>query len=347
MKYFVLTTRGLEEFAKQEIQNKLQGSSIENNSYRKVIFSYDGNVEEILKLRSVEDGFLFIGELENVDHTQESLTELVHNILELNFNKAIETISDLRKEKILEFSISSSSVGKRNFSYKEIKDALSKALENEINLKYEDKKHEMFDIRIFLEHDRALVGIRLGEKPLHRRPYKLETTKATLQADIAYSMSMIAQINSQDVVLDPMCGSGTILIESSTFSPKIILGGDINTEAVRITSQNVKAFNEQSHTEIKVWDAINLPVEEKSVDKIICNLPFGKQIEINTSVEEFYDKLVKEFKRVIKDNGTMVLLTSNRDELLGELKKYNLKLKDQHEIAVNGEIAYILVIKPN
>ena len=218
MDYFTLTTRGLEEFAKNEIELKLANSKIKNISYRKVIFSFDGDCKEILKLRSVEDVFYFLGEIENVGHSKDSLNDLTDRICKLDFQKAVDVISNIRSANVNEFSISSSSVGKRNYSYIEVKENLSEKLKNILKLKYDNEKHEFFDIRIFIEHDKALVGVRLGNKPLHRRSYKVETPKATLQADIAYAMSLLAEITADDIVLDPMCGSGTILIESSTFN---------------------------------------------------------------------------------------------------------------------------------
>lgn len=342
MDYFALTTRGLEEFAKNEIELKFANSKIKNTSYRKVIFFFDGDCNEILNLRSVEDVFYFLGEIENVGHSKDSLNDLTDRICKLNFHKALDIISNIREANVHEFSISSSSVGKRNYSYIEVKENLSEKLKNILKLKYDNEKHEAFDIRIFIEHDTALVGVRLGKKPLHRRNYKIETTKATLQADIAYVMSALAEITTHDIVLDPMCGSGTILIESSTFSPKSILGGDINSEAVNIAQKNIRAFNSNLDVEVKEWDANNLPLGDSSVDKIICNLPFGKQIKVS-SISDFYLKIIAEFYRLIKNDGKIILLTSNLEELNNATLKNNLVLQSKYEITLNGEVAYICV----
>ncbi|MDO8676428.1 MAG: methyltransferase domain-containing protein [Candidatus Azambacteria bacterium] len=344
MDYFTLTTRGLEEFAKKEIELKLANSKIKNISYRKVIFSFDGDCKEILKLRSVEDVFYFLGEIENVGHAKDSLNDLTDRICKLDFQKALDVISNIRSANVNEFSISSSSVGKRNYSYIEVKENLGEKLKNILKLKYDNEKHEIFDIRIFIEHDKALVGVRLGNKPLHRRSYKVETTKATLQADIAYAMSVLAEITTEDIVLDPMCGSGTILIESSTFNPKSIFGGDINSEAVNIAQKNIKAFNSNLDVEVREWNANKLPFDDSSVNKIIYNLPFGKQIEVG-SISDFYLKVIAEFYRVIKNSGKIILLTSNLEELTDVISQNKLVLHTKHEISLNGEIAYIFVIQ--
>lgn len=344
MNYFVLTTRGLEEFAKKEIEQKLVNSKIKSVSYRKIIFYFDRDYKEILKLRSVEDAFLLLGEIENVGHTQDSLYDFIEKICKLDFLNMLNIISNIRGAKVNEFSISSSSVGKRNYSYIEVKENLSKKLESILKIKYEDEKHELFDIRIFIEHDTALIGVRLDNKPLHRRSYKIKTTKATLQADIAYVMSTLAEINNNDIVLDPMCGSGTILIESSAFNPKSIFGGDISTEAVDITQKNIKVFNSNLDIEVRTWNANNLPFNDKSIDKIICNLPFGKQIEVG-SISDFYLKTITEFSRVLKNDGKIILLTNNPKELTDVIYKNKLLLQSKHDVSLNGETAYIFVIQ--
>lgn len=344
MDYFALTTRGLEEFAKKEIELELANSKIKNISYRKVIFSFDGDCKEILKLRSVEDVFYFLDEIENVGHTKESLNDVTDRICAFDFKKALDVISNIRGANVNEFSISSSSVGKRNYSYIEVKESLSEKLKNILKLKYENEKHEIFDIRIFIEHDKALVGVRLGNKPMHRRSYKVETTKATLQADIAYAMSVLAEITIDDIVLDPMCGSGTILIESSRFNPKRILGGDIHIEAVNVAQKNIEAFNPNLNIKVREWNAHTLPFDNNSIDKIICNVPFGKQIEVG-SIGDFYLKVIAEFSRVIKNSGKIILLTSNLKELIDAISQNKLIRESTYEISLNGEIAYICIFE--
>jgi len=346
MEYFSTTTRGLEEFSKNEIIFILVNSKIKNISYRKVIFSFDGDLKEIFKLSSVEDVFCLLGEIHNVGHTKDSLNILTDRICELDFKKHLNIISKIRKTKVNEFSISSSSVGKRNYSYVEVKENLSKKLKNKLELKYKDEKHDIFDIRIFIEHNKALVGVRLNDKPLHRRSYKIKTSKATLQADVAYVMSILAEINKDDIILDPMCGSGTILIESSIFKPKNILGGDINNETVSIAQKNIEFFNPLLDIKVKEWDARKLPFKENSINKIICNLPFGKQIEVGL-INDFYLKTIEEFLRVIKINGKIILLTSNFEELNNIIKQKKLNIKSKHEISLNGKIACIYVIQKN
>lgn len=343
MKYMVITTRGFEDIIEQDLNTKLSDLQIIEKSYRKIIFFYEGSINNILEIRSVEDAFLFIAKLDSIGHTRSDLPDLIKKISVLDFSIAKESLQKIRPEPISQFSISSSSVGKRNYSYIEVKDGLSKILAPKLGLTYENELHQQFDIRVFLEHESAYIAIRLGRTPLHRRPYKTSTTKATLRADIAYCMALLADISHKDTVLDPMCGSGTILIESSVFEPKSIIGGDINQEAVKISQSNISSYDQTLGIELHTWDTTELPISDNSVNKIICNLPFGKQIEVE-DIDQFYQEVFQEFIRVTKSNGKIVILTSyiKTIELIRTCPE--IHIKQTFETNLNGEVAQLIVL---
>jgi 23S rRNA G2445 N2-methylase RlmL len=343
MKYMVITTRGFEDIIEQDLNTKLSDLQIIEKSYRKIIFSYEGSIKNILEIRSIEDAFLFIAKLDSIGHTRNDLPDLIKKISGLDFSIAKESLQKIRPESISQFSISSSSVGKRNYSYIEVKDGLSKILAAKLDLTYENELHQQFDIRVFLEHESAYIGVRLGNTPLHRRPYKTSTTKATLRADIAYCMALLSEISHKDTVLDPMCGSGTILIESSIFEPKMLIGGDINPDALEATKANVNSFDTSLDIQLKLWDSTSLPLQDNSVNKIICNLPFGKQIEVE-DIDQFYQEVFQEFIRVTKSNGKIVILTSYTKtiELIHTCPE--IHIKQTFETNLNGEVAQLIVL---
>lgn len=340
----VITTRGFEDIIEQELNAKLSDLQIIEKSYRKIIFSYEGSINNILEIRSVEDAFLFIAKLDSIGHTRSDLPDLIKKISGLDFSIAKESLQKIRTEPISQFSISSSSVGKRNYSYIEVKDGVSKILAPKLDLIYENELHQEFDIRVFLEHESAYIGVRLGNTPLHRRPYKASTTKATLRADIAYCMALLAEISHKDTVLDPMCGSGTILIESSIFEPKMLIGGDIDPDALEATKANVNSYDTSLDIQLKLWDSTSLPLPDRSVNKIICNLPFGKQIEIE-DLDKFYQQVLQEFIRILSTNGKIVILTShtNTANIVKSFKE--LSVIQTVETNLNGEVTQLFVLE--
>jgi len=79
-------------------------------------------------------------------------------------------------------------------------------------------EREDADIRIsaFLRNNRVSVYLEISGEPLHRRGYRLSAGLAPLKETLASGMLALAGWGPQDTpvpLYDPMCGSGTLLIE--------------------------------------------------------------------------------------------------------------------------------------
>jgi len=82
------------------------------------------------------------------------------------------------------------------------------------------------DVRIFmhLANDKAAVYLDLAGEPLHRRGYRTETGEAPLRETLAAALLRMSGWDRQSLLLDPMCGSGTIAIEAAMWSAGIAPG---------------------------------------------------------------------------------------------------------------------------
>lgn len=74
-------------------------------------------------------------------------------------------------------------------------------------------------IHVRVHHERAHVGIDLAGDSLHRRGYRTESGEAPLKENLAaallYRMDWPAESAAGGSMIDPMCGSGTLLIEAA------------------------------------------------------------------------------------------------------------------------------------
>jgi putative N6-adenine-specific DNA methylase len=68
-------------------------------------------------------------------------------------------------------------------------------------------------IQVRLQDDRATFSVDSSGELLHRRGYRQETGHAPLRETLAAGMLMLLDWHGQEPLLDPMCGSGTLLIE--------------------------------------------------------------------------------------------------------------------------------------
>src|SRR5260370_36599586 len=89
-------------------------------------------------------------------------------------------------------------------------------------------------------------------------------------------MGWLARLAQEDIVLEPLCGAGTVLIERALLAPlKEALGGDIRGEAVEAARRNARSAGIEGSW--RVWDARSPPLDAATVTRLIANLPFGNQ----------------------------------------------------------------------
>ncbi len=129
--------------------------------------------------------------------------------------------------------------------------------------------------------------------------------------------------NEGELVLDPMCGSGTTLIEARLLNRNAI-GYDINDNAVAIARERL-AFNVTNSSQQRVThgDVRNLTaLAENSIDLILTHPPYANIVKYSdsknpddlssiSSIHEFLDELekgIRELYRVLKPDHYCALL---------------------------------------
>lgn len=76
-------------------------------------------------------------------------------------------------------------------------------------------------LAVRLEHDRCAISLDIGGTPLHRRGYRKNPYRAPLREDLARALVVVSGWNGQSAVVDPCCGSGTILIEAAMWAGRV------------------------------------------------------------------------------------------------------------------------------
>jgi 23S rRNA (guanine2445-N2)-methyltransferase len=73
-------------------------------------------------------------------------------------------------------------------------------------------------LRLWLREDRATLLLDTSGEPLDRRGYRLERTAAPLRENLAAACVLASGWDGRGPVVDPMCGSGTLLAEAGAFA---------------------------------------------------------------------------------------------------------------------------------
>jgi tRNA (guanine10-N2)-dimethyltransferase len=142
---------------------------------------------------------------------------------------------------------------------------------------------------------RFVFGVKLAEVPakpfVERRPRKKPFFHpSAMTAKLARCMVNLAKPKAGDVVLDPFCGTGTMLIEAKLIGCRV-LGMDIQRRMARGTRRNMAHFN-ISPDGIIVADAKHLPVTR--VDCVVTDPPYGiSSTTLKRTTEQLVEQILK------------------------------------------------------
>jgi tRNA (guanine10-N2)-dimethyltransferase len=175
---------------------------------------------------------------------------------------------------------------------------LKKATKTRVNLKNPDKPFTGI-----LTDGKFVFGVKLAEIPpkqfFERRPTKKPFFHpSAMQAKLARCMVNLAKPRVGDLVFDPFCGTGGMLVEASLIGCRV-LGSDIKRRMAKGTFLNLAYFKIKPEG-IVVADARSLPMMK--VDCVVTDPPYGRSAttvkrttmqiveEVLTSVHELLDK---------------------------------------------------------
>ncbi len=334
---FALTTRGLEDVSAAEMA-ALPGVTITEMAYRRVAAACAGPLETLLDLRTVDDVFLDVATWHGLTHTRSALAVFGELSKQLALYEARAIIAGLRPVGSPPlFAVTANFVGRRNYSSDEIKAAAAAAIAHHHQWTYtDDNAAADLSLRIFIEHETAYLGVRLADIPLHRRTYKLAHRPGSLKPPVAAAMLALAGLEPGQRLLDPFCGTGTIAIEGALLGATAT-GLDRDTAAVADAQRNAAAAG--VHVDLRAGDARSLPLPDGSVDRVVSNLPWGRQIAVDEALETLYRQSFAAMRRVLAPGGRIALLTSNPELLPHD----DLTLITQREISLFGQMPAILV----
>jgi putative N6-adenine-specific DNA methylase len=97
-----------------------------------------------------------------------------------------------------------------------VKDAIVDRLRDRLGRRPNvDTRNPSVRIAAHLVKAKLSIGLDLAGEPLHQRGYRVQPTTAPLKATLAAALLRAAQYTGGEPLMDPMCGSGTLLIEAA------------------------------------------------------------------------------------------------------------------------------------
>ncbi len=310
-----------------------------------------------IKIDNIYDGFV-IFESNNLDlkniHCFNNIYLLLDSI-KIKTNNIDNNISLLIKNLRLDFNILNnilSNIKHHSFKIK----ALDK--NNPVKINYNNiipleniiKKNTSMKIEnnpdidfIFMQRSEGYLYFLM--KLTYNRKTEKDLKQGSLRPEICYLLSKMANIEESDIILDPFCGYGSIPREIvKHFKYNMIFASDIDEDKITFLKKEYKNNNKKLF--IKVVDSLKLDkYDDNFIDVIITDPPWNIYNESNDNYEEFYSKMLKEFNRVLKDTGRIVLLMGNINDFENALNKTNLfKIDNKLSVLINGKKANVYLL---
>lgn len=211
-----------------------------------------------------------------------------------------------------------------------VKDAVCDVL-REAEGKRPDVDTHQPDVRIhlFLTSDEAVFYLDTSGDPLFKRGWRIATGEAPLRENLAAGILRLAGWTPDQVLLDPMCGSGTLLIEATLMALRrapginrrfgfeklrnydrkawetlhqlvaarekksiksISYGYDRSGDAIAQARQNVAALGLEPYIELKQC-SFEDSKPPTTTGALITNPPYGVRLEEQDTLADWYPKL--------------------------------------------------------
>ncbi len=129
------------------------------------------------------------------------------------------------KKFVVDFNGTNREIRNSQYGAMKVKDAVVDCFEKK-NLPRPSISKDHADLRIHvrLHNDKALLGIDMVGGGLHVRGYRPESGRAPLRETLAAAIILRSGWDVSKQLLDPMCGSGTLLIEAAMMAANIAPG---------------------------------------------------------------------------------------------------------------------------
>lgn len=172
-------------------------------------------------------------------------------------------------------------------------------------------------VQVDVLDDTVFVGLRWSEHPLSRRFRRPYERRVALAANVAYAMLRLAMPDGLGGrLLDPCCGTGTILLEAGAIAPTVqLVAGDSDTRSVAGCAQNLAYYGLSDRAQTRRTDARQLTElsDLGPFDAIVTNPPFGRRLGQRIDFHRFYRELLAGAREIISPGGRLVLLADKRN----------------------------------
>lgn len=225
-------------------------------------------------------------------------------------------------------------------------------------------------LNVHVANEQVTISLDSSGESLHKRGYRVATTEAPISEVLAAGMLLLAGWKGQSDFYDPMCGSGTLLIEAALIARNIapgvfrssfafekwpdfdadlwndiynddsnerdfthhIYGSDASFYAIQQAAKNVKSAGVAKDVELKQIRMEEIKEVHAEGALVMLNPPYGERLKSNKEMEDLYSAIGSTLKHQFT-GSTAWIISSNVEAM----KCIGLKPSKKYHL-LNGEL---------
>jgi putative N6-adenine-specific DNA methylase len=229
-----------------------------------------------------------------------------------------------------------------------VKKAVVERLKEHYQTEWFEETGPEFTIQVAMLNDIATLTIDTSGSGLNRRGYRKQSVQAALKETLAAGLVQLSFWNKDRLLIDPMCGSGTILIEAAMIARNIapglkrefasekwpaipgyawhsakrdahqailkdpplqIFGYDIDPQAIKASMANARGAGVGADIVFEQKDITDLWIDQQ-YGIVISNPPYGIKIGDFQELNQMYISIHKTFRK--KTGWSLYILTADK-----------------------------------
>ena len=236
-----------------------------------------------------------------------------------------------------------------------IKKAIVQSLSERYMLSWFEETGAPRQVQFLIMNDRVSILLDTSGSGLHKRGYRAQSNEAPIKETLAAAMAELAGVRPSHYVVDPMCGSGTILIEAAMKALRIAPGLNRSFAAERWSCVPDGVFEQERerakeninrdcafHAEGYDIDGAALEVAKSNAEKagvadrvtfqkrdirdfelpegyctVITNPPYGERLLDLHAAEELYAVMGERFKKESGKRYTIITPDDDFEKIFG------------------------------
>lgn len=290
----------------------------------------------------------------------------------LSYTQLFDAVEEIEWEKIVPLEgrvvVNAKSVKSQLYSKSDIqsisKKAISKRLGEHYNVDWLPDRNPLYDVTISIYEDTVSVLLDTSGDALHKRGYRQQQNEAPLKETLASALVMLSDWDGRKKLIDPMCGSGTILIEAAMIARNIapglqrsfvsenwdiipqeiwkkekalaysmidrerrldIEGYDKDPQAIKVSLANAKLAGVDEDIKFKLRKMEAFSTTAKE-GTIIVNPPYGERMEDKPAVSALYRAMGEKFGGLRGFSKYVITSFEGFEKEYGEKSDSNRKL---------------------